>query len=289
MADFKKNPETAFKPVDQLSEHEAAKQIDALAEAISYHDEQYYIRNRPKISDAAYDKLFKRLQALEKAFPKFQSADSPTQRVGVAPVDKLKKVRHTRPMLSLNAALEETEVKHFDAFVRRHSQGQKIEYVVEPKFDGFSVEIVYEDGRFRYGATRGDGRTGEDISANLKTIRVLPLRLRDTEHRPSFLAVRGEVFLPKKYFTELNKGRIQQGQEPFANPRNAAAGIMRQLDSRQVADKHLDIVVYEILHVDEEQQEQNHWNGLRQIARWGFKTSSHNEKAIKTSPALYKW
>ncbi len=275
--DFKDNPKTRFKKADKLSENEAAEQIEALREAIEYHDHQYYVKNQPKISDAAYDKLFARLQELEAAFPKHQSPNSPTKRVGSAAADELKKIKHTRPMLSLNAALQENQVKGFtDAAQKKHQKG-KIEYVLEPKFDGFSVELVYEDGRFKYGATRGDGRTGEDISANLKTVRSVSLHLRADDSLPSMVAVRGEVFLPKAAFTKLNKNRIENGQEPFTNPRNAAAGMMRQLDSRNVADKHLDIIFYDVLQIKGRHPE-THWQMLNQLSQWGLKTDPHNQK-----------
>lgn len=275
--DFKKNPKTNFKGVDKLSEDKAGEQTQALRDAIDHHDYLYYVKNQPQISDAAYDKLFKRLQELEEFFPKFQSKNSPTKRVGTKLADKLKKLKHTQPMLSLNAALDEKRIKSFADFVARNSNSQKIEYIVEPKFDGLSTEIVYENGEFKYGATRGDGQTGEDISENLKTIRTIPLHLQSNGEIPSFLAVRGEVFLAKEHFTNLNKNRIQNGQEAFANPRNAAAGIVRQLDSRNVADKHLDIIFYEILQA-KGCKINTHWEALQQFPKWGLKTDSHNEK-----------
>jgi DNA ligase (NAD+) len=275
--DFKKNPKTKFESIDKLSENQAPEQIQALREAIDYHDYLYYVKNEPQISDAVYDKLFHRLEELEKAFPRFSAPNSPTKRVGAEPVDKLRKVRHTQPMLSLNAALEEKEIENFEDFVSRNSNGQKVEFSLEPKFDGLSVEIVYENGGFKYGSTRGDGQTGEDVSENLKTIRSVPLHLHGNGKLPSFLAVRGEVFLPKKRFTELNKSRIREGSEPFANPRNAAAGIIRQLDPKNVAGVHLDIVFYEILQVNG-YKPRTHWQALRQFPKWGLKTDSHNEK-----------
>jgi DNA ligase (NAD+) len=275
--DFKKNPKADFKPVDKLSKEEARKEIEALREGIEFHDYLYYVKNRPEISDALYDKLFHRLQELEEAFPELQSPASPTQRVGGAPVDKLKKKEHAAPMLSLNAALEEKEVKGFDEFVHRNLKSGKITYILEPKFDGFSVEIVYENGRFSYGATRGDGKIGEDISENLKTIGAVPMHLRKNE-MPRFLSVRGEVFMTKDGFQRLNRERIERGDEPFANPRNAAAGAMRQLDPKKVADKPLDICFYEILR-SEGQEFASHWDVLKHFPKWGLKTDSHLKKA----------
>jgi DNA ligase (NAD+) len=275
--DFKNNPKTKFKDISKLSERQARDEIEALREGIEHHDYLYYVKNQPKISDAVYDKLFRRLCELEEAFPKFQSGTSPTKRVGAPPLDKLKKVKHTEPMLSLNAALQEQEVQKFDKFVRRNADGKKVEYVAEPKFDGLSVELVYRDGTFQYGATRGDGETGEDVSDNLKTIRSVPLHLRNGEKLPPLLAIRGEVFMPRKAFQKLNKARIERGENPFANARNAAAGIVRQLDPKNVADKPLDIVFYEPLRI-EGKQFSSHWQTLNTLPEWGLKTDSHNKK-----------
>jgi DNA ligase (NAD+) len=274
--DFKKNPKADFKDLDEMSKEEARREIEALREGINYHDYLYYVRNKPEISDALYDKLFRRLEELENAFPEFHSDTSPTQRVGAAPVSKLKKVEHTAPMLSLNAALEQKEVKNFCDFVQRNTKAKKIMYVLEPKFDGFSVELVYEEGRFKYGATRGDGEVGEDISKNLMTIGTVPLSLQGKKV-PSLVSVRGEVFMPKEGFQQLNKERIEKGEEPFANPRNAAAGTMRQLDPKNVSDKPLDILIYDILQVQGDGFS-THWDALKQFPKWGFKTDNNNKK-----------
>jgi DNA ligase (NAD+) len=248
--DFKKNARTDFKDIDDLTRKAARKEVEALREGIDYHDYLYYVKNRPKISDAVYDKLFKRLEELEAAFPELQSDTSPTRRLGAAPEDKLEKINHQAPMLSLNAALKEKKVKDFCYFVQRRSDGNPASYVLEPKFDGISVEIVYENGHFKYGATRGDGLTGEDISKNLITIRSVPLRLKKPKTMPKTIAVRGEALLPRYGFQQLNRARIERGKTPFANPRNAAAGIMRQLDSGKVADKPLDVIFYDILKIE---------------------------------------
>jgi len=275
--DFKKNPKTDFKDIENLSKGEAREEVEALREGIDYHDYLYYVKNQPKISDAVYDKLFHRLQQLEEAFPELQSDTSPTRRIGAPPVDKLTKIKHTETMLSLNSALEEKEVKNFHDFIQRNTGGDKVEYVVEPKFDGLSVEVVYENGGFQYGATRGDGVEGEDISENMKTVRRVPLRLHDDNGVPRFLAVRGEVFMSKKGFQQTNKERIEKGEEPFANPRNAAAGIMRQLDSKKVADKPLDIFFYDILKI-EGSELSSHWEVLKQFSRWGLVTNPHSKR-----------
>jgi DNA ligase (NAD+) len=274
--DFKKNPKTDFKDIDDLTEKEARQQVEALRDGIEYHNHRYYVKNDPAISDAAYDKLFSRLQNLEDAFPDLKSENSPTQRVGAPPVDELKRVGHSSAMLSLNAALERKEVEEWADFVTRNSEEKELEYVVEPKFDGVSVEVVYEKGRFQYGATRGDGQTGEDISANLKTVRSLPLRLQQ-ENVPQKLAVRGEVFLPKEAFQQINQDRVENGKDPFANPRNACAGTVRRLESKIVARLPLDIFFYEILEIQGEDFDR-HWDELKAFGRWGLKTNPHNKK-----------
>ncbi len=276
--DFKDNPPEKFEKISEMSESGVKKEIEALREAVEYHDYRYYVKTRPEISDERYDKLFGRLLDLEAAYPKFASAQSPTARVGAEPVDELKKVDHAAIMLSLDAALEEKAVDDFYAFVLRGLKSETVTFVLEPKYDGLSVEMTYEKGRFKTGATRGNGRTGEDITHNLKTLRSIPLRLRNEDDPPDFLSVRGEVYMRKKGFQRLNKKRVERGEEAFANARNAAAGTMRQLDSRKVADKPLDVIVYEILKVDS-MEWKTHWEALKQITRWGFKTGGHNRKA----------
>lgn len=272
--DFKKDPQVDFKEIQDLTPEQARQEIEALREGIEYHNYLYYVKNEPVIADARFDALFRRLQELEEAFPQFQSDVSPTRRVGAAPVDELKRVAHAGPMLSINAALEEKQVQNFLDFIDRNTT-QETRYVLEPKFDGFSVEVVYEQGLFQYGATRGDGRMGEDISQNLRTINAVPLRLQNGERIPPFLSVRGEVIMPKAGFQRLNRERVQNGEPPFANPRNAAAGTMRRLDPREVAKKDLDILFYEIISV-EGIRFSSHWEMLHQLPRWGFRTDARN-------------
>lgn len=275
--DFKRGVPRRFRDTKGLPRREARLEAAALREAIAYHDHLYYGKSRPRISDAAYDRLFRRLEELEAAFPELGTADSPTQRVGTAPVQKLARVRHTAPMLSLQAVLDEADVRDFDRFVRRQV-GERVTYALEPKFDGFSVEVVYRDGVFHHGATRGDGERGEDISENLKTIRAIPLRLRGKA--PAQLAVRGEVFLERAGFRAMNRRRVEQGDEPFANPRNAAAGLMRQLDSRKVAGHPFAAVFYDVLRV-EGARFTTHREVLRAFERWGLRTDPHNRPATR--------
>jgi len=278
--DFRHNPDTDFKDVGDLSDEEARREVDALREGIEHHDHLYYVENRPEISDAVYDKLFRRLRALEEAFPELASESSPTRRVGAEPLDELTRVDHTAPMLSLNAVFEADEVKSFLDTVRRSAGKKNPGFVAEPKFDGVSVEVLYEKGEYVRGVTRGDGRTGEDVTANLRTIRSMPLSLQGAKKGnkpPERLAVRGEVLLPKEAFQQFNRERVERGEEPFANPRNAAAGTVRRLDPAEVARRPLDVVFYDLLAV-EGQSFDTHADELEQLKRWGLKTDPHNRR-----------
>ncbi len=275
--DFKKNPKTTFKPLPKLGRAEAQREIRALREGIEYHDDLYYVKNRPVISDEAYDKLFRRLQDLESAFPELGSPDSPTQRVGGKATAGLAPVTHTALLLSLNSVYKESEVDDFAGLIRRETGIERPAFTAEPKFDGLSVEVVYENGAFARGSTRGDGETGEDISRNIRTIKTVPLRLRPGGGVPTFLAVRGEVIMRKDEFLKLNKRRIQNGEEPFANPRNAAAGSVRQLDPRKVAAIPLDIFFYDILEI-RGLVLTSQWDLLRRLPAWGLKTDAHSRK-----------
>jgi len=274
---FTHNPKTKFEKAKNLKKSEAREQAGQLREALEYHTHLYYIKNKPEISDKAYDALFSRLQELEEAFPELQTPSSPTRRVGAPPLDELKKVEHRRPLLSLDSSEEEKKARDFLRFLRENTGKKDVACVLEPKLDGFSVELVYERGEFSEGSTRGDGRTGEDISENLKTIPTMPLRLQN--NASGLLAVRGEVLMSKEGFQELNRTRVQNGEDAFANPRNAAAGIMRQLDSRKVAGKPLQIFCYEIVDSEGQDIPASHWEVLEILAKWGFKTNPLNRLA----------
>jgi DNA ligase (NAD+) len=219
------------------------KEILELRQQIEKHNFQYHVLDDPLISDADYDQLFRRLADLEKAHPELRSPDSPTQKVGAPPLDKFTTVQHTLPMLSLNNATDPEEMAEFEARIQRFlKNSEPIEYVVEPKIDGVAVELIYENGRFAVGSTRGDGLHGEDITLNLKTIRSIPLNLRAGKRDlPQRLEVRGEVFLSRQAFQSMNREREEEGQAVFANPRNAAAGSLKQLDSTMTAKRPLDI------------------------------------------------
>ncbi len=253
---------------------EARRRIDDLRREIRLHDHLYYVRNRPRISDAEYDRLFRELGDLESAHPDLVTPDSPTQRVGAAPLDELIKVRHEGPMLSLESVVDREDVRAFDARMRRELEVEAVEYTVEPKFDGLSVELIYEHGVFTRGATRGDGITGEDVTINLRTIRALPLHLESEQDRPGRLVVRGEVYMKLDDFQALNRRITERGDEPFANPRNAAAGSLRQLDSRITAERPLVVVCYEIMGQSGSLPD-THWQELDSLASWGLPIPTH--------------
>ncbi len=214
-----------------------------LRRAIEHHNYLYYALDQPAISDAEFDRLFRELQDLEQRYPALVTLDSPTQRVGAKAEGEFAAVAHVLPMLSLNNAFSDEEVAAFDRRVREAIGLDEVEYAAEPKFDGLAISITYEDGLLTTGATRGDGYTGEDVTANLRTIRALPLRL-STTNPPRLLEVRGEVIMLKKHFEALNLQQRERGDKEFANPRNAAAGSLRQLDPHITAARPLTFFAY---------------------------------------------
>ena len=216
-----------------------------LREEIARHDHLYYVENDPEISDAEYDGLLAELEDLEQAHPDLVTPESPTQRVGAPPESGLERVTHLASILSLEAVRHEREVEAFLSRVRDESNADDITLFAEPKFDGLSIEVVYEKGRFVRASTRGDGETGEDISHTIRTARALPLRLNASGGVPDELAVRGEALLPKESFQEANKVRLERGDEPFANARNAAAGILRRLDPSEAENTSFAVTFYE--------------------------------------------
>jgi DNA ligase (NAD+) len=223
-----------------------SKRADELRRLIGYHDHRYYVLDDPEISDPEYDDLMRELKGIEEEHPELLTLDSPTQRVGGAPLDKFNQVEHHEPMLSLANARDEEELRAWAKRVERQLErldisGREIRYVTEPKVDGLAISLTYENGVFTRGATRGDGRIGEDVTQNLKTIKAIPLLIEDA---PELVEVRGEVYLPLAGFAKVNEQRAQDGQPTFANPRNAAAGSLRQLDSSITATRPLSIWCY---------------------------------------------
>jgi DNA ligase (NAD+) len=250
----------------------AAKEAAELRQALETHNYQYHVLDNPLVSDAEYDRLFRRLVELEREFPDLATADSPTLKVGAPPLAKFTTVQHTMPMLSLNNAMDSEELIEFEERIQRFlKRSERIEYAVEPKIDGLAVELVYIDGKFTVGSTRGDGINGEDITLNLKTIRSIPLTLRAGGNTlPRHLEVRGEVFLGRAAFQKMNRERDEEGEPVFANPRNAAAGSLKQLDSTITAKRPLDIFCHGIGSV-EGASFTSHWDFRERIHEWGLK------------------
>ena len=249
----------------------AAKRIHELRTVIEYHNRRYYQQDAPEISDAEYDRLMRELQDLEAMYPDDDLVSSPTQRVGADPLSKFSPFSHPQAMLSLANAFSSQEILDFDSRIRRLAKQDQIDYVAEPKLDGLAVNLIYEDGLFQRGATRGDGFTGEDVTQNLKTISSMPLRIKQKVSRsvPEFIEVRGEVYIEKKPFAKLNRRREEDGEDPFANPRNAAAGSLRQLDPKVTARRPLNIFLYGIGTV-RGIRFSSHWEILKTLADWGF-------------------
>jgi DNA ligase (NAD+) len=251
------------------------ERIEELRKDIRYHNYRYYVLDSPVVSDAEYDRLMRELQELEAAHPELVTPDSPTQRVGAEPLDRFEKVRHPKPMLSLSDAFEEEELR---AWLERISKllpegvgPEDLQYVVEPKIDGLTVVLTYEDGLYVQGATRGNGVIGENVTANLKTIRGVPLRIPVSPDGPppARLVVRGEAYMSIDQFEEFNRRQAELGQKTFANPRNAAAGSVRQLDSRITASRPLSIFTYAV--VDSEGiTVATQWDSLQYLKQMGF-------------------
>jgi DNA ligase (NAD+) len=261
---------------------EAREKAETLRQKINFHNYRYYVLDQPEISDEEYDRLMRELIGLEERFPQIVTPDSPTQRVGAPPSQAFQPVSHRVRMMSLDNVFDEGELK---SFIRRvENQVGETDYICELKIDGAAIELRYEDGLFVQGSTRGDGFVGEDVTANLKTIRSLPLRLLGHGDLP-LLEIRGEVFMPKEAFEELNRQRDEDGLPAFANPRNAAAGALRQLDPRVTASRNLDVILYEIGYV-EGRSFSTHEQVLEQIAAWGFHASEHWRAARDTSAIL---
>ncbi len=250
--------------------------ISELRQNINYHNYRYYVLDDPEITDEEYDRLFRELEDLENAHPHLVTPDSPTRRVGAPPLETFQTVIHRLPMLSLGNAFSEEEVIEFDRRLKRLLRDDAdITYVAEPKLDGVAVELVYINGGFSVGSTRGDGITGEDVTQNLRTIKSIPLKLLEAkEPALSRLEVRGEVYLRLKGFQELNRTREEEGEPPFANPRNAAAGSLRQLDSAITARRPLDIFCYG-LGIVEGRLFSSQWEVLQTLPAWGFKVNPH--------------
>ncbi len=254
------------------------KEIAKLREEIRYHEYRYYVLNDPEISDFEFDKLMHRLLELESQHPELVTPDSPTRRVGGQPAEEFPKVRHSTQMLSLDNTYSVDDLRDFDRRVRELAGREKVEYVGELKLDGLSMALTYEDGLLLHGVTRGDGTTGEDVTSNVRTIRSVPLRI-DAEKLKALgnakrFEVRGEVIMTLKAFEQMNAQREAAGEAKFANPRNAAAGSMRQLDPRIVAERRLDMFLY-FLTANGRVPFAEHLKNLEALAGLGFKVNPH--------------
>ena len=290
-------PPTEFEPIEALSAEEAAEQASLLRPAIREHDHRYYVEADPLIADETYDRLFTRLRELEEAF-ELPTEDSPTRRVGAEPLDELETVEHVAPMRSIDNATEADAVRAFDERVRNGVETEgfdpdDVAYVCEPKFDGLSLEVIYENGEYVRAATRGDGIEGDDVTEQVRTIRSVPDRLRGDP--PATLAVRGEAYMPRDAFAEYNEELIERGEEPFANPRNAAAGTLRQLDPAVVAERPLDVFFFDVLawetgdtEADSEPAERPaaHWEEFDAFDAFGLRRTNRVERVDDIEDAL---
>ncbi len=273
-------------PEDRVSE-EVRDEVERLRAELRRHAHLYHVEARPAISDADYDRLFRRLLELEEAHPELLSPDSPTQRVGAEPQERFETIVHAAPLLSLDSTQEADEVRRFhDRVVKALGDGAEPVYVLEPKLDGASIELVYEDGVLSRAVTRGNGREGEGVTENLKTIPTVPLRLRaDARPAPPFVALRGEVMMYISDFEAFNQKLVESGQEPYASPRNSAAGAIRQLDPRMTARRKLDVLVYDVLKVEGTAFATDS-EGIRAIRDWGFKVPDNLDVARSVEDVL---
>ncbi|QEM12055.1 NAD-dependent DNA ligase LigA [Mucilaginibacter rubeus] len=257
-----------------MSSAEAKKQIEALTAELKQHNYNYYVLAMPTISDFDFDKKLEQLNKLEKEYPEFADPDSPTQRVGGDITKEFVTVRHRWPMLSLGNTYNEQELLDFDQRIRK-AIGDNFEYVCELKFDGLSMSLTYEDGKLVRGVTRGDGVQGDEVTTNIKTIHTIPKRLHEGEGYPAYFDIRGEVFMHRKAFDRLNNERIENGEVPYANPRNFASGTVKMQDSAEVAKRPLDCFLYFLY--TEKPLFKTHWESLQAVKTWGFHTNEHSE------------
>ncbi len=249
------------------------EEVGRLRREIDYHNYRYYVLDNPEIPDAEFDRLMRRLETLEARYPELVTPDSPTQRVGAGPVEAFGEVEHRVPMLSLANAFSDEEAREFDRRVREGLGVDRVTYTAEPKLDGLAITLIYREGRLERGATRGDGYRGEDVTSNVRTIPSIPLRLLG-EGWPPLLEVRGEVYMPKEGFRRLNEEQRARGEKSFANPRNAAAGSLRQLDPRVTARRPLAMYCYGIGEVEGWDLPPTHYETLQALKGWGLRVSA---------------
>ena len=272
-------------PPEALTAERAAAEADELAATLHRHSYLYYVVARPEISDAEYDRLFRRLQAIEQRFPELRTSDSPTQRVGAEPHESFATVEHVEPMLSLDSSTEVSVLERFVARVQATTEGDP-SWMLQPKLDGASIELVYEGGVLVRAVTRGNGRQGEDVTLNIRTIQSVPLRLRaEAREVPSFLTVRGEVLMYISSFERFNEQLIEKGGEPYASPRNSAAGAIRQLDPSLTAERELDCLAYDVMSVRGTNFRRDR-DAVQALADWGFRTPPRVEVVDRLTDIL---
>ncbi|MGL4564133.1 MAG: NAD-dependent DNA ligase LigA, partial [Halioglobus sp.] len=274
-----------------MADSALTREIDSLREQLDSWNYQYYVLDEPTVPDAEYDRCMRRLVELETAHPELLRADSPTQRVGAAPVERFLQVSHEVPMLSLDNAFNEQDMLDFNRRLldRLGSGEQLLEFACEPKLDGIAVSLLYRDGVLERAATRGDGTTGEDITHNVRTIPSVPLRLRGDGY-PSLLEVRGEIYLPRAGFDQLNARARELGEKTFVNPRNAAAGSLRQLDARITAERPLQMCCYGVGLVAGGELPRQHSAVLERLQHWGLRINSQSQvvRGIAACDAYYR-
>jgi DNA ligase (NAD+) len=265
-----------------MNTEQAKSRIEQLTMELNRHNHLYYIQNNPEISDFDFDQLLNELEQLEKDFPLFADANSPTKRVGGDITDKFEKVKHKYPMLSLSNTYNREEIVEWEERLHKGLGDNELEYCLELKYDGVAISLTYENGRLVRGVTRGDGEVGEDITANVRTIRSIPLSLHG--NYPAHFEIRGEVFMPKKVFAALNEQRAEEGEELYANPRNTTSGTLKNQDSKLVAQRKLDCFLYGVY--GEKLPFDNHYDSVLHCADWGFKTPQPSQRFIEKTQSI---
>jgi len=265
---------------EKPSNNDIKDRIKALKEFLNFHNYRYYALDDPIIPDSEYDRCFHELKALENSYPELLTPDSPTQRVGAAPLNAFEQSKHAEPMLSLDNAFSLEDLQAFnDRIQQRLDDNKEITYVCEPKFDGVAINLYYEDGKLKHAATRGDGKVGENVTENVKTILAIPLRLQGDDY-PAQCEVRGEIVMPKAGFENLNTYAREHGEKEFANPRNAAAGSLRQLDSKITAKRPLRFYAYGLVVLEGGPKIESHQLMLDRLGQWCFPISKDIQTAI---------
>jgi DNA ligase (NAD+) len=265
-----------------MTPEQAQKEIQELTEQINYHNDLYYQKNKSEISDYEFDQLLEKLIRLEQQFPQFKQPDSPTQRVGGTITKDFETVHHKYPMLSLGNTYSQQELEDFDRRVARGLEGEPYEYFCELKFDGVSISLIYENGILKRGVTRGDGVRGDDVTTNVRTIRDIPLKISNKKNLPASFEVRGEVFMPKEVFTQLNKEREDIGEDRYANARNTTSGTLKMQDSKEVAKRKLSCYVYSLLGTESK----THQESIQNLEAWGFNVSQTYRQCKNISDVL---